>query len=251
MNGVKVALSGVERIRGMLDRRECVFLYRLAEKVVREVGAKSVLCEIGSFCGKSTVSIAKALVKHNAGVLYAIDWHQGSPSFPGFGTKNYKTTYNEFMDNIEKFGVQDRVRVIPKRSEEFAGEAPGEIHFLWIDGRHDYEGVKADFENYEGKLARGGFLLFHDACWTTWTEPFQFIKDRVLNNRNYNFYAMAGNTLAFRKESNATSQTKKNILEALCGFVSGMERPWYKRLVSAVLFRLTTCRTMLFHDWTK
>lgn len=90
------------------------FLIVWPKKVVTEQGEKAVLCEIGSFCGKSTISIGKALVKHDAGILYAIDWHEGSPSFPGFGTQEYQTTYPEYLDNLEKFGVKEKIRIIKK-----------------------------------------------------------------------------------------------------------------------------------------
>ena len=243
--------SEIGQIRGMLHARECIFLNRLAEKVVVESKEAAILCEIGSFCGKSTISIAKALAEHNAGILYAVDWHEGSPSLPGFGTKDYQPTYNEYLDNIEKFGVSDRIRTIKKKSEDSVSDIPQQIHFLWIDGLHSYNGVKADYSNYEGKLIEGGFLLFHDACWTTWVSPFQFIKDEVLNNKNYNFYAVVGNTIIFKKEDNNIGNLKKGLLCALCKFVSGENCPWYKKIVSFILFRLTTYYTSYFHNWRK
>ena len=231
--------------------RECVFLNRLAEKVVTEHESRSVLCEIGSFCGKSTVSIAKALVKNNAGILYAIDWHEGSPTLPGFGTKEYKVTYNEYLNNLEKFGVKERIKTIKKRSEESVHDIPDEVHFLWIDGLHEYEGVKSDYKNYAGKLVSGGFLLFHDVCWTTWKDPFRLVKGEVLSNNEYNLYAMIGNTMIFRKEMNRMNKMMRNILCVLCECVSGRNRPWYKKIASAVFFRLTTYYTILFHNWSK
>lgn len=43
-----------------------------------------------------------------------------------------------------------------------------EIDFLFIDGDHTYQGVKADFENY-GKLVRkGGIIAFHDILHNPW-----------------------------------------------------------------------------------
>jgi len=248
---MKDAFSDINQVRGMMDIRECVFLNRLAEKVVIDWGEKSVLCEIGSFCGKSTVSIAKALVKHNAGILYAIDWHEGSPALPGFETKEYKTTYNEYLCNLEKFGVKGKIKTIKKRSEDSVHEVPDKIHFLWIDGCHEYDGVKSDYQNYEGKLVSGGFLLFHDICWTAWKGPFRAIKEDVLGNKGYNFYAMIGNTMIFRKEVNTMNKTLRNVLCVLCEFVSGESRPWHKKIVSAVFFRLTTYYTILFHNWNK
>jgi predicted O-methyltransferase YrrM len=248
---MKNTLLNIHHVRGMLDARECYFLNRLAQKVASEWGKECMLCEIGSFCGKSTISIAQALVKQDAGVLYAVDWHEGSPSFPDFGTEKYQSTYHELIKNLERFKVEKRVRVVKKRSEEAMQDVPDGLHFLWIDGLHSYDGVKADFNNYEHKLIRGGFLLFHDACWTEWQEPFRLIKNEVLPNAEYNFYAMVGNTLVFRREKNTLSKFKRDVLCGLCEFVSGINRPLHKKAVSFVLFRLTTFYTIFFHNWRR
>lgn len=37
-----------------------------------------------------------------------------------------------------------------------------ELDFLFIDGDHSYEGVRADFELYNGMVRRGGLIAFHD-----------------------------------------------------------------------------------------
>ncbi len=36
------------------------------------------------------------------------------------------------------------------------------LDFLFIDGDHSYEGVKADFENYSPLVKPGGLIAFHD-----------------------------------------------------------------------------------------
>lgn len=40
----------------------------------------------------------------------------------------------------------------------------GRVDFLFIDGDHTYEGVKADFEMYSGLVRPGGLIVFHDIC---------------------------------------------------------------------------------------
>ena len=40
----------------------------------------------------------------------------------------------------------------------------GKVDFLFIDGDHSYEGVKADFEMYSGLVRPGGLVVFHDIC---------------------------------------------------------------------------------------
>lgn len=40
----------------------------------------------------------------------------------------------------------------------------GKVDFLFIDGDHTYEGVKADFKMYSGLVRTGGLVVFHDIC---------------------------------------------------------------------------------------
>lgn len=41
---------------------------------------------------------------------------------------------------------------------------PQGIDFLFIDGDHTYEGVKADFEMYSPLVRKGGLVALHDIC---------------------------------------------------------------------------------------
>ncbi len=41
---------------------------------------------------------------------------------------------------------------------------PQGVDFLFIDGDHTYEGVKADFEMYSPLVRPGGFVALHDIC---------------------------------------------------------------------------------------
>jgi len=41
---------------------------------------------------------------------------------------------------------------------------PQGIDFLFIDGDHTYEGVKADFETYSPLVRQGGLVAMHDIC---------------------------------------------------------------------------------------
>jgi len=51
----------LNQVDGKISPIECLFLYKLAKKTVDEFGLDSTLCEIGSYQGKSTISIAAAL----------------------------------------------------------------------------------------------------------------------------------------------------------------------------------------------
>ena len=38
------------------------------------------------------------------------------------------------------------------------------LDFLFIDGDHEYEGVKKDYNNYSKYVKKGGLIAFHDIC---------------------------------------------------------------------------------------
>lgn len=241
----------ISKIRGFLDIGEIKFLNRLAKKTIDQFGKESIFCEIGSFCGKSTVSIASALKEKNKGILYSVDWHQGSPSMPGYGTSQYKFTYEEFIDNLEKFSVKDKVRIIKNKSEDSVEAVPEKLHFLWIDGSHEYNAVRADFDHYSKKIVDGGYLLFHDACWTSWRDPFKVIEQEVLDHPHYCLYACVGNTMIFRKTLNKLSRRKRLMLHYLFGYTSGEDRSLPQKILGYILFRLTTFYAICGHDWRK
>ena len=50
-----------------------------------------------------------------------------------------------------------------ERSDEAIRSFEGEIDFLLIDGDHDYEPVKRDWEDWSPRVAPGGAVAFHDA----------------------------------------------------------------------------------------
>lgn len=53
--------------------------------------------------------------------------------------------------NSRDAGVIEQVRAMAPR-----------VDFLFIDGDHSYEGVKADYENYGPLVRKGGMIAFHD-----------------------------------------------------------------------------------------
>ena len=236
----QVIFKDVYNIKGLLANDECLLLHRLAGDVVDRFGKDAVLCEIGSFHGKSTVAIATALKSSQGGHLYAIDWHQGSQDFPEHQADVYQNNYAAYKENLRKYGVDQWVTSIKLKSQEACEQVPEKIHFLWIDGAHDYDSVKSDYENYQEKLVAGGYLLFHDASWTEFREPFELICDEVLYNENYNLYAIVENILVFKKERNKTQKLYLKWLQHAFLFVAGSGRPFYKRVISAALRIVTS-----------
>lgn len=102
--------------------------------------------EIGSYCGLSTVCIART-AKH----VTAVDY------FDGRGTPLPQDTEERFRQNITRYGLQDKVAISHPEDA-----LPGMYDVAFIDGAHDYESVLADIEKARSVLTPGGLLLFHD-----------------------------------------------------------------------------------------
>jgi len=54
----------------------------------------------------------------------------------------------------------------------------GKVDFLFIDGDHTYEGVRADFEMYSVLVRPGGMVVFHDICKHKYAEQINCHVDR-------------------------------------------------------------------------
>jgi hypothetical protein len=126
-------------VDGWLTEREGVALAHHAR-------GKRVL-EIGSYAGRSTICLAQT-AEH----VTAVDW------FDGRGTPEPRNTAGEFRQNVERYGVAEKITTA----------APDSIWPLpryglaFIDGAHDYDSVADDTRKAMSMLAPGGLLAFHD-----------------------------------------------------------------------------------------
>jgi MMP 1-O-methyltransferase len=175
---VKEALSGVE---GWLTDEEGQALYSLA----KECTGRGSIVEIGSFKGRSTICLAMGSRAGHGVRIYAVDTHYGP-------------RLEEFKQNIERAGIDDLVEPLAGRSQEVAFDFDEPIELLFIDGAHDYESVRQDFERWVPKLVEGGVVAMHD---TTWDEgPRRVAEELVYRSPNFkNVRFVVGSTTVGRK----------------------------------------------------
>lgn len=126
-------------VDGWLMTEEGLALAELAD-------GKQVL-EIGSYCGRSTVCMAKT-----AAHVTACDY------FDGRGTPRPQNTLAIFNANIERYGLADKVTT-HHPDDELPEE---EFDLVFIDGAHDYESVAADIRKALLAIKTDGLLAFHD-----------------------------------------------------------------------------------------
>lgn len=138
------------------------------EQLVRSAAKPNMRAlEIGSWLGASTAVIAR-VVKEYSGQLYCVDWWKGNLG-SNFGAVNLGSIaqnydiFRLFQKNMEAHGVSDTVLPLKMRSQDAAAVLrDGSFDFIFIDGEHSYETIKADIENYLPKVKPGGLISGHD-----------------------------------------------------------------------------------------
>jgi predicted O-methyltransferase YrrM len=164
-------------IEGWLTVEEGELLYQLA----RACNGEGVIVEIGSFKGKSTIWLAKGSLG-GAGVrVYAVDPHTGSAEHRQGEQPVW--TYDEFVTNLLRAGVESVVEPVVATSAEAAAHFDQPVEMLFIDGDHRYEMVRQDFDLWFPKLVEGGCLLMHDTI--RWAGPRRVARESIYRSKNF------------------------------------------------------------------
>lgn len=137
------------RIPGM-NRGDRIVLYKCAKNLPQN----SVVVEIGSYLGSSSVMIAEAL-ESNDGHLYCVDtWKNDAMS------EGERDTWSVFQEHIRPW--KHRISTKRSRSKDAAAAFHAPIDMLFIDGDHSYEGCRRDLEAWGSYVKHGGIVIFHD-----------------------------------------------------------------------------------------
>ena len=156
---------------------ERIGLYDLIKKEFKKKDI--VAAEIGSYLGASTCFIVSAITADS--ILYCIDtWGNVNMSYdPGDIDSQPRDTYNEFQTNTSRYKNKIReCRMWSKDAIRAIAKATDKIDFLFIDGDHNYEGVKQDWDLYSKLLKPGSVVVFHDTGWAEGVK--KVIKEDVL-----------------------------------------------------------------------
>lgn len=155
------------------------------------------IVEIGSYCGKSTTAIGlalKALGEKNL-KLYAIDPHTG------YELAQVPDTYEVLKEDLNHNNLEEYVQIIKAKSTEVKWHKP--IALLFIDGLHDYESVKSDFEHFHKFVVPEGLIAFHDYA-SYYPEVKKFVNE-ILQNSGFQFVTQRDSLILIKKSKNAVS----------------------------------------------
>jgi Methyltransferase domain len=185
---------------------------------IRNLPSKNPIVEIGSFCGLSTNLLAHFQRKHGAEnqifncdrwEFEGADGNVGDSSIPHGEFRAY--VRDSYIRNVKMFSRDRLPRTIEMLSDDFfaawkaratttdvfgrSTKLGGPISFCYIDGNHEYDFARQDFENTDRFLEPGGFVLFDDSADGSKWEVCRVIEEvkqmpnyrLVIKNPNYLF----------------------------------------------------------------
>jgi len=176
MNEKEIAERITKKIDGFLAIDEGKFLFECA----KNCKGKGVIVEIGSWKGKSTIWLGKGSKAGKKVKIYAIDPHTGSPEHKKKHSSVW--TFDEFKQNIKNAKIDDIILPIVKTSEAAAKTFKKPVEFIFIDGAHEYEMVKLDYDLWFPKLIDGGIIAFHDTVH--WKGPKKLMRE-IMSSRYF------------------------------------------------------------------
>lgn len=159
MNPNRYDFTGVaewNQIKGWFDLSQAIAI----QTYVKQLSPGSTKVELGSFPGRSSVAIAAVLPTDS--ILYCVDRPPGSVEHKksNLDLSNLLAT---FTANIERFGVQDKIRPVAMSTTQAAEKfQPESVDFLLVDAAHDYDSVKSDLLAWYPKLKSGAYLFCDD-----------------------------------------------------------------------------------------
>lgn len=146
----------LKRLIGQLSSDELFVLYSLA----KDLKKNSIIVEIGSYKGKSTISLGLG-ARLSSSRVYCIDPHDEFIGVAGaiFGPADLK----EKIININKYSLGDIIFPICLQSGYVGKVWNKPIDLLWIDGDHKYDSVRNDYLLFSRFVVKGGNIIFHDS----------------------------------------------------------------------------------------
>lgn len=149
-------------IPGMIEAASGKLLYSLCY-VQAEQGD---VVEVGSWQGRSTSFLGRAVEASGNGSLYAVDHFKGNVGKEQFyvvGKDDLSDLEESFLANMEHLNLSHVVNLLNMPNTDAAKVLSGtSIRFLFIDGDHTSRGVKRDLELFAPLLVEGAIVVFDD-----------------------------------------------------------------------------------------
>jgi hypothetical protein len=119
--------------------------------------------EVGSWCGDSTVILARVAQAHG-GLLFCVDWWKGNDATELAEIAAQEDIFAHFWQRICREGLADVVIPIRGRSDLVAEVLrDNSFDLVFLDAEHGYDGVRRDIRSYAPLVkGDGGIFCGHD-----------------------------------------------------------------------------------------
>ena len=142
------------------------------EAIAKDMPDNANICTIGAWFGMSDAYLVVELANRGLKFTYNIidPWDQGTIGEPEhqkiIAKYAPKTLYECFIENMREGGVLDLINPIKLTSLEAVKLfEDNSLEFVFIDGDHSYEAVKADILAWLPKVKEGGVISGDDWQW--------------------------------------------------------------------------------------
>lgn len=223
MKTIDSPIEAVQTVEGWLNNTEGKVLFQLA----RNCKGRGVIVEIGSWKGRSTILLGHGSKAGSGAKIHAVDPHTGSPQHREAMGEVW--TFNEFQRNIKAAGMDDVVVPHVEFSEAAARTFSEPIELIFIDGLHEYEDVKIDFEAWFPKVIEGGTMVFHDS--TCWDGVRKVVSDGLFKSKRFRKVRFASSLTYGQKVAHNTWLERVENRVMLCAFLA-------HALIARLLWRL-------------
>lgn len=219
-----IARYGVSARRAYVSRDIPSFMYDEEEialyRVARSLPSLAQIAEIGSWIGRSSIILAKAL-RRRGGHVYCIDPFLGQNVAMSDGRA--KKIYGDVLDavatsqdgafrrNITAHHANEFVTQLRGYSHDIASSWSRQLDLVFIDANHAYEAVRRDFDDWTPFLKIGGWVVMHDV-WLDppddpelfYAGPAQVVRESVLSHAQW---ANANSTRSLFQAQRVTADT--------------------------------------------
>lgn len=180
-------------IPGWFGENEAALLQSLA----RDVRPNGTIVEIGSYRGRSTVALATATADNGA-IVWSIDPHHVHEAG---GYQFGPADHVALLQNVLAAGVAERVRFIELYSSEAINgwNRKRYIDLLFIDGAHEYDEAKYDFDCLQVFVYKDGLIALHDSTGA-WEGPTRVVQE-ALDSGQWVVHATADYTTVLKRNA--------------------------------------------------
>ena len=113
------------------------------------------------------------------------------------------------------------------------------VEFIFIDGLHEYEGVKDDFEAWFPKVMEGGRMAFHDT--TCWPGVLKVVSDCVFKSQHFRKVRFLRSIVHAEKVSQNSFRDRVGNRIMLGAFLL---HAWSERFIWRLTHHYLDCRAM-------